>query len=318
MRLFIRAQRRALDRLVRKRARASGVRDPREFLRRMPIRDETPIEPLSRPDPDVIQRLLRWPRLDERARAASEADESDLRLLVGTPTEIHVAIDRVERATGRAIRDVWPSFRRVAFAGVPAEPYRESLRLRCGAGVRIVELIRPAPGISLAVNGRLRADRSAFFEFVPVSGGPAEDGSAMAGGGESLAAGELHSGVDYRVVVTDGAALWRYDGGEVVRFEGPKRLVRVRNRFDAGAFGERMPADVISVDEMKARLVPEYPTATAPRGRYRIDASYDVPPPDLSEEGRRLDVVLQDGCPGYRRLRDAGVLSPPWLQLLPR
>jgi hypothetical protein len=270
----------------------------------MPIRDEAPIEPLQGPDRDVIRRLLRWPRLDERARAATEADERDLRLLVGTPTEIHIAIDRVERATGRAIRDVWPSFRRVAFAGVPAAPYLESLRLRCGAGVRIVELIRPAPGISLAVNGRLRADRGTFFEFVPVAGEPAKDGPA-------LAAGELHSGVDYRVVVTDGEALWRYDGGEVVRFDGPKTVVRVRNRFDDGAFGERMPADAI-----EARLVPEYPNAISPTGRYRIDASYEVPPPDLAAEGRRLDAVLQEACPGYRRLRDAGVLSPPWLRLL--
>ena len=309
MKRFIRLQRRVLDRLLMKRAHASGFATPEEFLARMPIREGSPNPPLREPDRDAIRAFRRWSWFDQAACAASAADDGDIALLVGTPPEVLAAIDRIESETGRAIRDIWPSLRGVVHGGVTFAPFAEALRLRTGAGVRFVEILRPAPGVTLAVNGRLRSGAHAYFEFLPLAGG------------EARAADALHSGVEYRVLVTDGNEYWRHDGGCVVRFEGSRRVVRVGNRFDAGSFGERLAA----VDVEQARgsanaleLVPEYPTALEPIGRYRIEASYERVPTDLAAEGRRIDIALSGACDGYRRLREASALRPPWLRLTPR
>jgi len=302
MRRFVRSQRRALDRLLKKRAHDTGLDGPEALLARMPVREGPPVPPLREPDPT----FRRWLWLDERARAAEEADGRDLRLLVGTPPEVLAAIERVERATGRAIRDAWPSFRAVLHGGVGFTPFADALRLRCGPGVRFVEIVRPAPGVVLAEKGRLRANKRVYFEFAPL------------GGGEPRGADALHSGVPYRVLVTDGVGHWRHDGGCVVRFDGPRRVVELPNRFDAGAFGERLtPGDVEGARGTATRLalVPEYPTAREPFGRYRIEAEYESMPGDLAAEGRRVDEGLVAACDGYRRLRTQGVLREPWLRL---
>jgi len=302
---FVRDQRRALDRLLKKRAEATAFDAPEQYLERMPVRTGPAVEPLRVPD----RSFRRWLWLDERARAAHEADARDLRLLVGTPPEILAAIERVETETGRAIRDAWPSFRAVIHGGVEFQPFAHALRLRCGTGIRFVEIIRPADGVTLAVKGRLRADKRVYFEFVPLAGG------------EARGAGALHSGVPYRVLVTDGEAHWRHDGGCVVRFDGPRSVVSLQNSLDAGRFGERLRAEDVEGARGTAsrlQLVPEYPSATAPFGRYRIDAEYERIPADLEAEGRRIDAALAAACDGYRRLREAGVLRPPWLRLTPR
>jgi len=208
MKRFVRSQRRALDRLLRKRVAGTGL-EPHEYLARMEVRTGPPVPPLREPEPSFRRYL--W--LDERARAASEADARDLRALVGTPPEVLAAIERVENETGRAIRDAWPSFRAVVHGGVKFTPFAQALRLRCGPGIRFVEVIRPAEGVTLAAKGRLRPDKRVYFEFVPLAGGDARG------------ADELHSRVPYRVLVTDGEEHWRYDGGCVVRFEGPRRVV---------------------------------------------------------------------------------------------
>ena len=272
--------------------------------RSAPIRVGPPTPPLREPDPT----FRRWLWLDERARSAEDADANDLRLLVGTPAEVLATIERVEQKTGRAIRDVWPSFRKVVFGGVEFAPFEHALRLRCGAGIRFVEVIQAAPGIRLAVRGRLRPEKRVYFEFVPLDGG------------EARAADALHSGVPYRVLVTDGKDYWRHDGGCVVRFDGPRRVVSLANRLDAGAFGERFSADDLEAARGPAEslaLVPEYPTATDPFGRYRIEADYTSVPPDLAGEGQRIDSALMEASDGYRRLREASVLRPPWLRLTP-
>ncbi|MEM8885532.1 MAG: GH3 auxin-responsive promoter family protein [Planctomycetota bacterium] len=308
MKRFIRLQRRALDRMLKKRALETGMDSARDYLERMQIREGPPVPPLHAPDPDAIRFFRRYLWFDVRARAAVEADESDTALLVGTPVEVIAAIDRVEEAAGRAIRDVWPSLRGIILGGTAILPFRETLRLRIGSGVRFVEILRPSSGVTLAVNGKLRPLKHAYLEFVPVAGGPA------------LAAHELHSGVDYRVLVTDGDELWRQDGGEVVRFAGPRRVVRVRNRFEAGSFGERLREDDVEAARGEAtalHLVPEYPTAKEPHGRYRLEASYVQMPDDLEAEGARIDTALREACDGYRRLREAGTLRPPWLRLTP-
>ncbi|MHC4411102.1 MAG: GH3 domain-containing protein [Planctomycetota bacterium] len=302
MKLFVRSQRRALDRLLKKRALASGFDSPEQYLGRMPIRVGPPTPPLREPD----RSFRRWLWLDERARAADEADTHDLRLLVGTPPETLAAIERVEQETGRAIRDAWPSFRKVIHGGVEFAPFADALRLRCGAGIRFVEIIRPALGITLAVRGRLRPEKRVYFEFIPQAGG------------EARAADSLHSGVPYRVLVTDGDAYWRHDGGCVVRFDGPRHVVSLANRLDVGGFGERLSRDDVEGARGPAQtlaLVPEYPTATQPFGRYRIEADYESVPPDLAVEGQRIDAALMEACAGYRRLREASVLRPPWLRL---
>lgn len=309
MKLAIRAQRKALDRLLRKRADAAKTDTPEEYLRRMPIREGPPTPPIERADDHVLwrfrRRAKRWFVADSEVVSAGGAGQSDFALIVGSPSQVLAAIERVEIATCRAVRDVWPSFRAMAVGGVDIEPFAEALRLRTGAGVFRIDVIQAAPGFTLAVDGKVVREKRAYFEFIPEEGG--------------AACGLAHVEPDrtYRVLVTDGEDLWRQDGGELVRFVA-RRVQRVGNRFDVGAFGERISAEQVEGARGTAaafELVPEYPTATSPYGRYVIEAAYDAVPPDLVQEARRVDAALMEANEGYRWLREEAVLLAPVLRL---
>jgi hypothetical protein len=315
MKRVARHQRRALDRLLRRRAQTGRFDSPEEYLRRIPIREGPPAPPVRTADPRGVkwfrQRTGRWFLASDSVVPAHESNERDLVLLVGSPPELLAAIERVERATGRAVRDVWPSFRGLLFGGVDFAPFAEPLRLRGGPGIRNVEVIQPIEGVTLAVDGRVVRDARTYFEFLPEE---SEDAVGLA---------HVREGVVYRVLVTTGDEVWRRDGGQLVRFESlrPLRVAHVGNRFDCGAFGERLLATELEGARGSAsgfRLIAEFPTATQPFGRYRIEAEFDAVPPDLDVEARRIDDALSAKNDEYRRLREQGVLRAPFLRLMPR
>ena len=311
----VRDQRRALDRLLRRRSEQVRADSPAEFLARMPIREGPPAPPVRGADPFSLRlfkrRARRWFLSDDAVVSAECAGEHDVTLLVGTPAEMLAAIDRVEGETSKAVRDLWPSFRGLLTGGTNLPAVEPALRLRTGRGVEILEAIRPIEGVTLAVAGRPVRDRDTYFEFLPVVGGAA------------CGLADVRVDIEYRVLVSRGEEQLRHDGGEVVRFESlsPLRLVRVRNRFERGAFGERLTdAQLEGVRGPVAsefRLIPEFPTATEPLGRYRIEVKYTSMPPDLRAEARRVDLALGEANGEYHRLREQSVLRPPIVRLLP-
>jgi len=309
MKRAIRGQRRALESLLRRRADAAKADSPEAYLRRMPVRDGPPALPLDSADVHIIRRFRRrakrWFVADSSIVPATAAGEHDLTLLVGSPPQILAAIERVEHATCRAVRDVWPSFRAMAVGGVDIEPFAEALRLRTGSGIVRIDVIQPVAGITLAVDGKLVVQNRAYFEFVPETGG------------ESCGLAHVQPGRVYRVLVSAGEDLWRRDGGELVQFE-KKRVRRVGNRFERGAFGERLSEQDVEGARGSAgvfRLVPEFPTAREPAGRYCIEAEYESVPPDLRGEARRVDAALMAANDAYRSFREEGVMRPPILRL---
>jgi len=308
MKRAVRAQRRALDQLLRRRAAAAKTGSPEEYLRRMPVRDGPPCPPLNAADDHILRRFRRrakrWFIPDSAIVPAHAAGEHDLTLLVGSPPQVLAAIDRVEHATCRAVRDVWPSFRGMAVGGVDIAPFSEPLRLRAGPGIVRIDVIQPVAGVTLAIDGRVVIEKRAYFEFIPQAGG---DACGLA---------HIHDGRIYRVLVSAGEEMWRQDGGELVRFDSG-RIERVGNRFELGSFGERLLQEQLEGVRGTAaafRLNPEYPTAMEPVGRYAIEAEYHSVPADLAQEARRVDAALMDANESYRWLREQAVLRPPVLQ----
>ena len=309
MRRAVRAQRRALHRLLARRAAKAKTATPEEYLRRMPVRDGPPVLPVEQADDHILRRFRRrarrWFVPDSAVVAAPAAGQHDLTLIVGSPPHVLAAIERVENATCRAVRDVWPSFRAMAVGGVDLEPFAEALRLRVGAGIVRIDVVQPVAGFTLALDGRPVVEKRAYFEFLPVEGG------------EAVGLAGVSDGETYRVLVSAGDEMWRQDGGELVRF-AKGRIERVGNRFDCGAFGERLlPEQVEGVrgNATAFALAPEYPTAKEPIGRYCIEAAYDAVPPDLAAEARRVDAGLMEANEVYRWLREGAVLRAPVLRL---
>ena len=309
MRRAIRSQRRALDHLLRRRASETKTGSPQEYLRRMPIREGPPALPVEAADDHILRRFRRrarrWFVADSAVVPATAAGQHDLTLIVGSPPHVLAAIERVEHATCSAVRDLWPSFRGMAVGGVDLQPFSEALRLRVGPGIVRIEVIQPITGVTLALDGRVVVENRAYFEFVPEAGG------------EACGLADVRDGPVYRVLVSSGEDTWRHDGGELVKFRAG-RVERVGNRFDCGAFGERLlreQVEGVRGDATEFQLVAEYPTAKAPVGRYRIEAAYDSVPPDLVKEARRVDAQLMAANEVYRWLREGAVLHAPVLHL---
>jgi hypothetical protein len=171
------------------------------------------------------------------------------------------------------------------------------------------------------------AVRSHFFEFQPTDGGPGTSAAAS----QTLLAHELETGGKYRVIITTGGGLYRYqlhDEVEVVDFENECPLVRFLGKSDrvCDLVGEKLgEAHVRGVLERvfaRADIAPTFallvPAVAERPFRYRLYA-------ELEDDQRgnpraeRLASALESGLgenPHYRYAVALGQLRPVEVRLL--
>lgn len=232
------------------------------------------------------------------AAPPEELARRDVRVLFGAPAPTLAVLDGVERATGRAIRDVWPRWRGFIHEGVDFRPYEPVYRRRVGHGIVFVETYRTPDGRLLAVQDRPRDDSLAVVGDLGLAP-PAEN------------------------VVCELPAT-----GDVARIvsQRPLRLV-IERRAGLNAFGERVtPAEMESAVRAAAAahgcgvrgfaVLPEYPDARSSRGRHVWLLELEAPLPDLHALAAAIDAALQHGNAHYAAAR--GYLRPPLVRLVRR
>ena len=221
-----------------------------------------------------------------------------MRVLFGAPAPTLAVLDGVERATGRAIRDVWPKWRGFVHEGVDFRPYEPVYRRRVGRGIVFVETYRAPDGALLAVQDRRGDDSLAVVGDTGLKA-PAE--------GEVC---ELPATGDTARIVS----------------ASPLRLV-IERRAGLNAFGERVtPAEMESAVRAAAAahgcglrgfaVLPEYPDAKLSRGRHVWLLELAAPLPDLHALAAAIDAALQHGNADYAEAR--GHLRPPLVRLVRR
>ncbi len=174
----------------------------------------------------------------------AESIQENVTSLAGVPSWMLVLLNKVLEVTGKEhLFEVWENLEVFFHGGVSFNPYREQYeRLLPSNSFKYYEIYNASEGF-FAIQDRnhaedllLMLDYGIFYEFIPMDtyGKPTE---------KVLPIWEVETGVNYALVITTNAGLWRYKIGDTVRFTStdPYRIkVTGRTKHYINAFGEEL------------------------------------------------------------------------------
>jgi hypothetical protein len=195
--------------------------------------------------PDVQIALMdEWESKLEQI-ALSMMDEN-VTSLAGVPSWMLVLLKRIlEKKNMSSIREVWPNLEVYFHGGVSFKPYKEQfIRIFGDNKVNFLQLYNASEGF-FGIQDQpesdemlLMLDYGIFYEFVDIKDLEAGDPHRKV-----IHLADVKTGVDYSMIITTNAGLWRYQLGDVIRFTStnPYRFViSGRTKQYINVFGEEL------------------------------------------------------------------------------
>lgn len=191
---------------------------------------------------------------DEKIEAmANEVLQEDVTGIAGVPTWTRVLMDRIFEKLGifdRNILEVWPNLELYLHGGVSFDPYREQFKQMIPTDqMTYWDCYNASEGFFATqseLEGRdmlLMLDYGIFYEFIPMDEFGTENPKA-------LTLDQVEIGVNYALVISTNAGLWRYMIGDTVMFTSinPYKIrVTGRTKHFINAFGEELIIDNANV-----------------------------------------------------------------------
>lgn len=236
-----------------------------------------------------------------------ESIRENVTSLAGVPSWMLVLLNKVLAETGKEhLFELWENLEVYFHGGVSFNPYREQYRrLLPRDSFQYYEIYNASEGF-FAIQDRnnsqdllLMLDYGIFYEFIPMDtfGTPHQ---------RVIPLWEVQTGVNYAIVITTNAGLWRYQVGDTVRFTStdPYRIrVTGRTKHHINVFGEEL---IIENTEDALRntcrewgaTIKEYTVAPVfmsdgDKGAHEWLIEFRQPPADLQAFGRDLDRAIQ-------------------------
>jgi len=256
-------------------------------------------------------------------RLAKLLEETDVRVISGTPSWVLVLFEVQQKLLGRQANasSLYPNVEMLVHGGVNFSPYRAQFEAFLDGRGELREVYPASEGfIAVQDSGpadglRLIVDRGLFFEFVPLEELDAPNPTRL-----TLA--EVEPGVNYALVLSNCAGAWAYFIGDTVRFvsvDPPRIRITGRTSYFLSAFGEHVIAEEVEVaaagaaselgvhinDFSVGAFFPE-PGKSVGGHRYVVELSR-TPPASFAETFSRLvDDTMQAGSKDYRAHRSDG------------
>ena len=177
-----------------------------------------------------------------------ETIKEDMSVISGIPSWVQMYFERLqEKSGGKKISEIFKSFNLFIYGGVNYEPYRAKFENMIGRKVDSIELFPASEGFfayqdSQKAKGMLLLLNSGiFYEFIKADEFFTENP-------KTLTIGEVETGVNYVLIVSTNAGLWRYNIGDTVQFTSlfPYRvIVSGRIKHYISAFGEHVIANEV-------------------------------------------------------------------------
>ncbi|MDP4281114.1 MAG: GH3 auxin-responsive promoter family protein [Bacteroidota bacterium] len=251
---------------------------------------------------------------------------------LGVPSWTLLLFKKVLSITGKDnLLEIWPNFELFMHGGVSFVPYREQFqKLLPSSKVTFLESYNASEGY-FGIQDRtdendmlLMLDYGIYYEFLPVDSLDSENP-------QTVLLSEVKPDVNYAMIISTNAGLWRYLIGDTVEFTtlNPYRIrITGRTRNFINAFGEELIIDnaekalAIACDRSGA-VITEYTAAPVylegdKKGAHEWLIEFENPPADLGFFISTFDNALKSINSDYEAKRYHGmILGEPVIHPVP-
>ena len=172
-----------------------------------------------------------------------ETIKEDMSVISGIPSWVQMYFERLQQKSGgKKIGEIFKNFNLFIYGGVNYEPYRAKFENMIGRKVDSIELFPASEGFFAYQDSQkekgmlLLLNSGIFYEFIKADEFFNENPKA-------LTIGEVEIGVNYVLIISTNAGLWRYNIGDTVQFTSLKPyrvIVSGRIKHYISAFGEHV------------------------------------------------------------------------------
>jgi len=265
-------------------------------------------------------------------RMAKSTIHEDVCILVGVPSWTLVLVKKILEYSGKKyLKEVWPNLELYMHGGVSFAPYEKEFKQLIGhEPINYVQSYNASEGFFGIQDQKesdellLMLDYGIFYEFVPMSDFDGVNSEKV------IDLSEVEIGVNYALVISTNAGLWRYIIGDTIKFTSkyPYRFkITGRTKSYINVFGEELIVEnadraiAITSEKLNAQIRdytagPIYMEEDQKGGHEWLIEFID-PPEDINEFGMFLDDVLKELNSDYEAKRYKNmVLQPLKIQLL--
>jgi hypothetical protein len=264
---------------------------------------------------------------EEKMQAiVEETIQENVTSLAGVPSWMLVLLNNVLESTGKNnLFDIWPNLEVYFHGGVSFTPYSDQYKaILPRKEFKYYEIYNASEGF-FAIQDQnnssellLMLDYGIFYEFIPMN-------TYKTPNQKVIPLSEVEIGVNYAVIITTNAGLWRYKIGDTIRFTSidPYRIkVSGRTKHFINAFGEELiieNAEVAlkKVCKMTNAKIVDYTAAPIfmkgkEKGAHEWLIEFIEPPLNMDEFNKLLDDTLKSLNSDYeaKRYNDMTLIKP--------
>lgn len=154
-----------------------------------------------------------------------QAPKWNIGIMAGIPSWCVLLLEEiVKHYQLKNIHEIWPNFKVYVHGGVYMDPFKERLKKVCAEPVILLDTYLASEGyfgyqISPKRKGmKLLLNNSIFFEFIPFNAEYFTESGELKDKHLAYTISEVKPNIDYALVISTNAGLWRYMLGDLVRF----------------------------------------------------------------------------------------------------
>jgi hypothetical protein len=172
----------------------------------------------------------------------AETFNENMSVISGIPSWVQMYFERLQQKGQKPVGEIFKNFNLFIYGGVNYEPYRAKFENLIGRKVDSIELFPASEGFFAYQDSQkekgmlLLLNSGIFYEFI-------KSEEFFSENPRSYTIGEVALGVNYVMIISTNAGLWRYNIGDTVQFTSlsPYRvIVSGRIKHYISAFGEHV------------------------------------------------------------------------------
>ncbi len=288
------------------------------LIENMPIWAEFSSTPSSR-----VSLMSEW---ETKIKAIIEESKNEnVTSFAGVPSWMLVLMNKMLEDTGKSnLMEIWPNLEVYFHGGVSFEPYREQYKkILPSSSFKYYEIYNASEGffaiqdLNNSSDLLLMLDYGIFYEFIPMSTfGTAEE--------KAIRLSDVEIDVNYAILISTNAGLWRYLVGDTVRFTSlsPYRIrVTGRTKHHINVFGEELMVEntdqaISKASQLTNSEVVDYTVAPIfmqdkEKGAHEWMIEFKSKPSNINEFQKILDETLQSLNSDYEAKRHNNMTLNP-------